>query len=131
MNTMTILVIAVIAILLLGTWLIPRVFDSASDRIVRRVPELEKYSPEERGKIWLEAVCATLLQWQVIVGFILSLGIVAGLTIWIGDLIPKQWENFVLYSLLLLIVLGARPFVFRRARAVLASRKNDIDENGV
>ena len=96
MNTLTILVIAVIAILLLGAWLIPRVFDSASDRIVRRVPELEKFSPEKRGKIWLEAVCATLLQWQVIVGFILSLGIVAGLTIWIGDLIPKQWDYICL-----------------------------------
>lgn len=128
---MIILVIAIIALLLLGTWLIPRVFDSASDRMVRRVPELEKFSPEERGKVWLEAVCATLLQWQVIVGFILSLGIVAGLTILIGDLIPKQWDKFVIYSLLLLVVLGGRPFVFRRARVVLASRKTDIDENGV
>ena len=131
MNTMTILVIAVIAVLLLGTWLMPRVFDSASDQIVRRVPELERFSPEERGRIWLEAVCATLFQWQVIVGFILSLGIVAGLTIWIGDLIAKQWDKFVPYSLLLFIMLGARPFVIRRARGVLASRKTDNDESGV
>ena len=129
MNTFTILVIIIVAVLILAAWLIPRIFDKSSDRIVKSVPELKEFLPEERGKIWLEAVCETLLHWKVIAGFTLLVGIVAGLTAMLSELIPQQWDKYLLYSLVLLIVLGARSFVIRRARATLASRNNISDDN--
>jgi hypothetical protein len=113
------LLIVIVVLLIAGSWLIPRVYSRSSTRIVKRIPELAKFPPEERGKIWLESICESLMQWQSILGFVLLLTVGGGLIIALEDLAPDRW---VKGSVLIAIMLAVRPIVIRRARAVLLSK---------
>ena len=113
------LLIVIVVLLIAGSWLIPRVYSRSSTRIVERIPELANFPPEERGKIWLESICESLLQWQSILGFVLLLTVGGGLIIALEDLAPGRW---VRATVLIALMLAVRPIVIRRARAVLLSK---------
>jgi len=129
MNSIHILILVAILLAILIAWLIPRIFDNSSERLVKKIPELEKFSAKDRGKIWLEAICETLLQWQVIVSFLFVLGITTGLVISLSDFIPERWDTTVVYFILFILFIVARPFIIRRARETLVSKTNKIDNS--
>lgn len=130
MNTIYILILLVIAVIVLVIWLVPRLFDQSSERLTKNIPELESFPQEERGRIWLDAIFKTLFQWQVISVFLLVMGISGGLIIRLNDLIPNRWEKPIVFLILFLLFIIARPFIIRRAREVLVSRQNsDNNEN--
>ena len=80
---------------------------------------------EERGKIWLESVCESLMQWQFVLGSVLLLAIGGGVIIAFDDLAPDHWVEA---SVLIVLFLAVRPIVIRRARAVLLS-KSKVSKN--
>jgi len=129
MNSIHILILVAILLAILFAWLMPRIFNNSSERLVRKIPELEKFAAKDRGKIWLEAICETLLQWQVIVSFLFVLGITAGLIISLNDFIPERLDTTVVYFTLFILFIAARPFIIRRARDVLVSKTNNIDNS--
>ncbi|MDH3378232.1 MAG: hypothetical protein OEQ39_14930 [Gammaproteobacteria bacterium] len=119
MNSIFFLLLVVVILLISGPWLIQRIYTRARHAI--KIPELNNFPAEERGRIWLESICETLMQWQFVLGFVLLLAVGGSLIIALGDRAPEQW---VTWSVLFALVLAMRPVIVRRARAVLSSKLN-------
>jgi len=128
-STMVLLLIAA-AIVIVGLWAIRRVYDKSQDRLVGVAPELENVGPNERGAVWLQAISRTLLQWQVIAGFMVVFAAIAGLFLLVGDSIPDRWHSAGVFAVLLLVALVTRPLIVRRARAVLVTDLNNRSNDG-
>lgn len=116
-----------ITVIVLIIWLVPRLFDQSSGHLAKNIPELESFPQEERGRIWLDAICKTLFHWQVIIVFLFVMGISAGLIISLNDLISNRWGKPIVFLIIFLLLIVARPFIIRRAREVLMSRQNSDD----
>jgi len=128
--TLTMLLLLIVVVIVVGLWAVRRVYDRSGDRLVALAPELEKVEPDERGAVWLQAISRTLLQWQVIAGFVVILGLVAGLILLAGDSIPDRWHSVIVFGALLLAWWVAQPLIVRRARAVVATDLNNRSDDG-
>ena len=128
--TLPMLLLLIAAIIVVGLWVVRRVYDNSGDRLIVLAPELENVGPNERGAVWLQAISRTLLQSQVIAGFMVVLAVVAGLFLLVGDSIPDRWHSAGVFAVLLLVALLTRPLIVRRARPVLLTDLNNRSNDG-
>ncbi|MGI9315758.1 MAG: hypothetical protein ACR2QW_00385 [bacterium] len=115
------LVVVTLLIAVSLPWILPKIFDLSSRDLGRKIPELKNFPVEQRGRVWFEAICKALLQWQVMLTFLLALSLAAILVIFLDGVIFRSGSKSFQIIVVAIFFFAAMPMVKHRARKILST----------